>query len=104
MTGVQTCALPISKVIGDILDKLLKEGIGIVNGPIFFKMLGLYLLISIGNSYFQYAGNVAFSKAAGQITDRVRRDAFSHLQKFPISYFDNLPVGTVGFQARNVFV
>lgn len=52
------------KMIGDILDKLLKEGIGIVNGPIFFKMLGLYLLISIGNSYFQYAGNVAFSKAA----------------------------------------
>lgn len=89
------------KVVGDILDKLLKEGIGIVNGPIFFKMLGLYLLISIGNSYFQYAGNVAFSKAAGQITDRVRRDAFSHLQKFPISYFDNLPVGTVVSRITN---
>lgn len=44
---------------------------------------------------FHYGQHYLLQMGANRIIQRMRQDVFSHIQKMPIRYFDNLPAGKV---------
>ena len=89
------------RIIAKLLDGTLAEGIGIVNKPVFYKLLGLYVALMLLMSVFRYLSNTTFNRAANEIALELRRDVFHRIQKFPVRYFDSLPVGTVVSRITN---
>lgn len=89
------------RIIAKLLDGTLAEGIGIVNKPVFYKLLGLYVALMLLMAVFRYLSNTTFNRAANKIALDLRRDVFHRIQEFPIRYFDSLPVGTVVSRITN---
>lgn len=89
------------RIIAKLLDGTLAEGIGIVNKPVFYKLLGLYVALMLLMAVFRYLSNTTFNRAANIIALELRRDVFHRIQEFPIRYFDSLPVGTVVSRITN---
>lgn len=89
------------RIIAKLLDGTLAEGIGIVNKPVFYKLLGLYVALMLLMAVFRYLSNTTFNRAANIIALELRRDVFHRIQKFPVRYFDSLPVGTVVSRITN---
>ncbi|MFU1720899.1 ABC transporter ATP-binding protein [Bacillus velezensis] len=50
---------------------------------------------------FHYGQHYLLQMGANRIIQRMRQDVFSHIQKMPIRYFDNLPVGKVVARITN---
>lgn len=89
------------RIIAKLLDGTLAEGIGIVNKPVFYKLLGFYVALMLLMAVFRYLSNTTFNRAANKIALELRRDVFHRIQEFPIRYFDSLPVGTVVSRITN---
>lgn len=89
------------RIIAKLLDGTLAEGIGIVNKPVFYQLLGLYVGLMLMMALFRYLSNTTFNRAANKIALELRRDVFHRIQEFPIRYFDSLPVGTVVSRITN---
>lgn len=89
------------RIIAKLLDGTLAEGIGIVNKPVFYQLLGLYVALMLLMAVFRYLSNTTFNRAANIIALELRRDVFHRIQEFPIRYFDSLPVGTVVSRITN---
>lgn len=89
------------RIIAKLLDGTLAEGIGIVNKPVFYQLLGLYVALMLLMAVFRYLSNTTFNRASNIIALELRRDVFHRLQEFPIRYFDSLPVGTVVSRITN---
>ena len=89
------------RIIAKLLDGTLAEGIGIVNKPVFYQLLGLYVGLMLMMALFLYLSNTTFNRAANKIALELRRDVFHRIQEFPIRYFDSLPVGTVVSRITN---
>lgn len=89
------------RIIAKLLDGTLAEGIGIVNKPVFYKLLGLYVALMLLMAVFRYLSNTTFNRAANIIALELRRDVFHRIQEFPVRYFDSLPVGTVVSRITN---
>lgn len=89
------------RIIAKLLDGTLAEGIGIVHKSVFYKLLGLYVALMLLMSVFRYLSNTTFNRAANEIALELRRDVFHRIQKFPVRYFDSLPVGTVVSRITN---
>lgn len=89
------------RIIAKLLDGTLAEGIGIVNKPVFYKLLGLYVGLMLMMALFRYLSNTTFNRAANEIALELRRDVFQRIQEFPVRYFDSLPVGTVVSRITN---
>lgn len=89
------------RIIAKLLDGTLAEGIGIVNKPVFYQLLGLYVGLMLMMALFRYLSNTTFNRAANEIALELRRDVFHRIQEFPVRYFDSLPVGTVVSRITN---
>lgn len=89
------------RIIAKLLDGTLAEGIGIVNKPVFYKLLGFYVALMLLMAVFRYLSNTTFNRAANKIALELRRDVFHRIQEFPVQYFDSLPVGTVVSRITN---
>ena len=50
---------------------------------------------------FHYGQHYLLQMGANRIIQRMRQDVFSHIQKMPIRYFDNLPAGKVVARITN---
>ncbi|WP_433748582.1 ABC transporter ATP-binding protein [Falsibacillus pallidus] len=69
--------------------------------PKLMKLFGIYLGLLLFASIFQYGQHYYLQTAANRIIQRMRMDIFKHIQRLPISYFDNLPAGKVVARITN---
>jgi ATP-binding cassette subfamily B multidrug efflux pump len=58
---------------------------------------GLLIIASI----FHYGQKFMLQKSANQVIQQLRIDVFAHIQRLPITYFDNLPAGKVVARVTN---
>ncbi|WP_411503323.1 ABC transporter ATP-binding protein [Brevibacillus centrosporus] len=59
--------------------------------------MGLLMLASV----FHYGQKFMLQKSANQVIQKLRVDVFAHIQRLPITYFDNLPAGKVVARVTN---
>ncbi|MBY8912644.1 ABC transporter ATP-binding protein/permease [Bacillus sp. YC2] len=64
-------------------------------------LIGIYVGLLIFSVCFHYGQHYLLQMGANRIIQRMRQDVFSHIQKMPISYFDNLPAGKVVARITN---
>ncbi|MCC9022595.1 ABC transporter ATP-binding protein [Bacillus nakamurai] len=64
-------------------------------------LIGIYAGLLIFSVCFHYGQHYLLQMGANRIIQRMRQDVFSHIQKMPISYFDNLPAGKVVARITN---
>lgn len=68
---------------------------------ILIQLLVLYMVLMIVTSILRFMSYLVLTKAANGIVKRIRDEAYRHLQKLPIHYFDNLPAGKVVSRITN---
>lgn len=75
------------------------------NGELFtdalIRLLVIYSVLMLATAILRYFSFLILTKAANGIVKVVRDQAYSHLQKLPIRYFDNLPAGNVVARITN---
>jgi ATP-binding cassette subfamily B protein len=64
-------------------------------------LLAFYVGLLIVAAFFQYGKSLMLQKAANRIIQKMRTDVFEHIQRVPISYFDNLPAGKIVARVTN---
>lgn len=88
---VAVCNLFYPKITGNIIDIYVPEGrldlVLIWSGV----LLGIYVVKALLNYVIQYWGHVMGVRIQGDM----RRDFFNHLQRLPLSYFDENKTGTI---------
>ena len=80
-------------LVGDAID--LAVGKEQVDFPAIFSLLNKIGLIVIVIALCQWVMNVVNNHMTFGIVERIRRDAFLHLQKMPLSYADTHPTGEI---------
>lgn len=70
-------------------------------GDVLTRLLIIYALLMLTAAILRYFSYLFLTKAANNIVKVVRDQAYSHLQKLPIQYFDNLPAGKVVSRITN---
>lgn len=65
------------------------------------RLLITYSLLMLGTAIFRYVSSLVLTKAANSLVKVLRDEAYSHLQKLPIRYFDRLPAGQVVSRITN---
>ncbi len=65
------------------------------------KFLIIYLIVYILCGLFGNLALIAFEQAANKISFNVQKDVYKHINKLPISYFDNLPAGNIVSRITN---
>jgi ATP-binding cassette subfamily B multidrug efflux pump len=56
-------------------------------------LIAIYFLLLVIASIFHYGQTFLLQTSANKIIQTMRENVFSHIQKLPIRYFDNLPAG-----------
>lgn len=88
-------------IIGYILNTYIKVGMEKSDFISIAKLLGIYLLVYILCGLFGNLALLAFEQAANMISFNVQKDVYKHINKLPISYFDNLPSGNIVSRITN---
>lgn len=65
------------------------------------RLLVLYAGLMLVTAVLRYISFLLLTKTANKIVKIIRDQAYRHLQKLPIRYFDNLPAGKVVSQITN---
>ncbi|MFC0558469.1 ABC transporter ATP-binding protein [Halalkalibacter alkalisediminis] len=65
------------------------------------QLLAFYVGLLIVAAFFQYGKSLMLQKAANRIIQKMRTDVFEHIQRVPISYFDNRPAGKIVARVTN---
>ena len=94
MTGVQTCALPISTEIFNGIVSKISGGTGIDFGKvagILLTLLGLYTISVI----FSAIQSFTMTSVSQNLTYRLRNDIAKKINKLPMKYFDKKTNGEV---------
>ena len=87
------------RVIDEVITPAAAEGNFYTE--ILIQLLVLYMVLMIVTSIFRLMSYLVLTKAANGIVKRIRDEAYRHLQKLPIHYFDNLPAGKVVSRITN---
>ena len=83
-----------------LLDNELKEGVSLsIN--FFVLILAAYLGATLLSAIMRYLSYLLMQKAANEISMQMQLDVFSHVQKLPIEFFDQLPAGQVVSRITN---
>ncbi|ATD30105.1 ABC transporter ATP-binding protein [Macrococcoides bohemicum] len=93
----------IGPVIGMyIIDHHIKTATeGIINMQPIFLLLAVYFIIAIIYAILSYYQTIYFQTAGSNVIKHLRTSLFSHIQKLPIKFFDNLPAGKVVARITN---
>lgn len=88
-------------IIGFILNNYIKVGLQRTNFISIIKLLLVYLIVYLLSGLFSNLALISFEKAANKIAFSVQKDVYEHVTKLPISYFDNLPAGSIVSRITN---
>ncbi|WP_247747282.1 ABC transporter ATP-binding protein [Alkalihalobacillus sp. BA299] len=64
-------------------------------------LLAFYIVLLVVAAFFQYGKALMLQTAANRIIQKMRTDVFEHIQRLPITYFDNLPAGKIVSRVTN---
>lgn len=81
----------ISKIFGNELENIDKNLIL----SIAIKLAVAYLFVKIFEAITLISRKFFLTRAANTVYMNIQRDVYDHIQKLPISYFDNIPAGSV---------
>lgn len=88
-------------VVGKILNELLKEGVGIVNYPEFWKDVKLFLYYLLLFAVLKFASELILAYGANKSVVYIQNDLFKKVLRFPVSYFDKEPAGRISSRVGN---
>lgn len=88
-------------IIGFILNNYIKVDLQKADFISIIKLLGIYLIVYLLSGLFSNLALISFEKAANQIVFSVQKDVYEHVTKLPVSYFDNLPAGSIVSRITN---
>lgn len=88
-------------VVGRILNELLKEGVGIVNYPEFWKDVKLFLYYLLLFAVLKFASELILAYGANKSIVYIQNDLFKKVLRFPVSYFDKEPTGRISSRVGN---
>lgn len=88
-------------VVGRILNELLKEGVGIVNYPEFWKDVKLFLYYLLLFAVLKFASELILAYGANKSIVYIQNDLFKKVSRFPVSYFDKEPAGKISSRVGN---
>lgn len=88
-------------IIGFILNNHIKFDLQRADFISIIKLLLIYLLVYLLSGLFSNFALISFEKAANNIAFSVQKDVYEHVTKLPISYFDNLPAGSIVSRITN---
>ena len=66
-----------------------------------FQKFGWFMIVTLFSSLCGYASYLLLSYASNGVSKTLRDEAFSHMQKLPISYFDDKPAGKISARIVN---
>lgn len=64
-------------------------------------LIGLYVILLLASSGFTFIQSYLLQSAALGIIQKMRTDVMNHIQRIPIRYFDNTPIGAVVSRIAN---
>lgn len=102
LTGLRTLlqvAGPL--LIGYILNNKIHQDMTSQDFRAIFLLLILYLLIYLAGAVFTNLGQIAYEKAANELSFHVRDDVHAHILALPVAYFDHLPAGAIVSRIMN---
>ena len=88
-------------IIGFILNNHIKIGLKTSDIRSIMILLLAYLAVYLLSGWFSTWTVISFEKAANKIAFAVQKDVYNHITKLPISYFDNLPSGSIVSRITN---
>lgn len=94
--GDETANYPVNKLTREELLAFYQPEIK----PIVF-LLSVYVGLLLVAAFFQYGKSLLLQKAANRIIQKMRTDVFEHIQRVPLSYFDNRPAGKIVSRVTN---
>lgn len=94
LTSVVKSLIPL--VASHFIDQYLSNITGIAV-MVLVGYYGMYLLQTV----IQYLGNYFFARVSYSIVRDIRRDAFANMEKLGMSYFDQIPAGTIVSRITN---
>lgn len=94
-----TAPLIAQSVIDDVITPAAAEGTFLTN--VLVRLLIIYAGLMLLTAFLRYISFIILTKAANGIVKVIRDQAYEHLQKLPIRYFDNLPAGKVVSRITN---
>ena len=74
---------------------------GDLNLGALFYFVGLYLFMNVISFTCGYFGQFTLNKMANHLVKIIRDEVFTHVQKLPVKYFDNLPAGKIVSRITN---
>ena len=106
MGMVFTVLMTIFEIIGPIIlayiiNNLLTGEKLVYNIRKLALVLCLYAAVFFVDSLWKYNSTVYLEKTANKIARRMQMDVYDHIQKMPISFYDNLPAGKVVSRITN---
>lgn len=87
--------------VSRILNQGLIEGVGARDNHVFFLIIGFYVATILASLVTRYGGTVLNNMASNRISRILQRQIFHHVQKMPMTYFDNLAAGSVVSRVTN---
>ena len=91
--------LVVQRIIDDVITPASAGGDMLVDRLV--RLLVLYGALMLITAVLRYISFLVLTKTANSIVKVIRDQAYEHLQKLPIRYFDNLPAGKVVSQITN---
>lgn len=64
-------------------------------------LAAIYFFLQVIAAFFHYGQKYNLQKAANQVILKLRTDVFAHIQRLPVTYFDNLPAGKIVARITN---
>ncbi|HCM88467.1 MULTISPECIES: ABC transporter ATP-binding protein [Vagococcus] len=65
------------------------------------QKFGFFMLIILFSSLCGYASYLLLAYTSNRVSKRLRDEAFNHMQKLPVSYFDDKPAGKISARIVN---
>ncbi len=88
-------------ILAYVINNLLSGEMLVDNIRKLVAILIMYAAIFFVNSVWKYYSRVYLEKAANNIARKMQLDVYDHIQKMPISFYDNLPAGKVVSRITN---
>lgn len=87
------------RVIDNVITPAAREGTPITNALI--ELMAIYFGLLVTTVVMRYVSSIYRMRAANGIIKILSDELYTHVQKLPISYFDNLPAGKIVARITN---
>lgn len=88
-------------LFGYIVDNKLSIEINNINIKSILILILSYFILGIFQAIFRYLSNYKFYALSSLMAKSIREDLYKHIQKLPMSYYDNISVGNIVTKITN---